>query len=82
MVDLDLQNSRMKDFYDIWILSRTLGFSGDGLSQAMRFTFQRRQTDVPTMVTCGLDGLVLRRPYSRTPMERVCSAYWRSGSGR
>jgi Nucleotidyl transferase AbiEii toxin, Type IV TA system len=27
MVHLDLQNSRMKDFYDIWILSRTLTFS-------------------------------------------------------
>lgn len=23
MVDLDLQNGRMKDFYDIWVLSRT-----------------------------------------------------------
>lgn len=30
MVNLDLQNSRMKDFYDIWILSRTLAFSGHG----------------------------------------------------
>lgn len=26
MVHLDMQNSRMKDFYDIWILSRTLAF--------------------------------------------------------
>jgi hypothetical protein len=28
MVHLDMQNSRMRDFYDIWILSRTLAFSG------------------------------------------------------
>jgi hypothetical protein len=47
MVHLDLQNSRMKDFYDIWILSRTLTFSGPTLSQAIRSTFNRRQTDVP-----------------------------------
>jgi Nucleotidyl transferase AbiEii toxin, Type IV TA system len=47
MVHLDLQNSRMKDFYDIWILSRTLTFSGHALSQAIRSTFDRRQTNVP-----------------------------------
>jgi predicted nucleotidyltransferase component of viral defense system len=54
MVDLDLRNSRMKDFYDIWILSRTLAFSGHGLSQAIRYTFERRQTSVPTVVPVGL----------------------------
>jgi len=54
MVDLDLQNSRMKDFYDIWILSRTLAFSGYGLSQTIRTTFQRRQTSVPSVVPVGL----------------------------
>jgi hypothetical protein len=47
MVHLDMQNSRMKDFYDIWILSRTLAFSGPALSQAIRSTFDRRQTSVP-----------------------------------
>jgi hypothetical protein len=54
MVDLDLQNSRMKDFYDIWILSRTLAFSGHGLSQAIRYTFQCRQTSVPTAAPVAL----------------------------
>jgi hypothetical protein len=49
MVHLDLQNSRVKDFYDIWILSRTLVFSGHALSQAIRSTFDRRQTSVPTV---------------------------------
>ena len=48
MVELDLQNSRMKDFYDIWILSRTLAFSGSTLSQAISATFARRQTPIPT----------------------------------
>jgi hypothetical protein len=47
MIQLDLQNSRMKDFYDIWILSRTLAFSGHALSEAIRSTFDRRQTSVP-----------------------------------
>ncbi len=54
MVHLDLQNSRMKDFYDIWILSRTLVFSGHTLSQAIRSTFDRRQTSVPTVPPAAL----------------------------
>jgi predicted nucleotidyltransferase component of viral defense system len=54
MVHLDLQNSRMKDFYDIWILSRTLAFSGPALSQAIRSTFDRRQTSVPVVPPVAL----------------------------
>jgi hypothetical protein len=54
MVHLDLQNSRMKDFYDIWILSRTLAFSGPALSQAIRSTFDRRQTSVPVVPPAAL----------------------------
>ena len=47
MVELDFQNSRMKDFYDIWVLSQLLGFEGAVLGQAIRLTFERRQTPVP-----------------------------------
>lgn len=54
MVHLDMQNSRMKDFYDIWILSRTLTFSGPALSQAIRSTFDRRQTSVPEVPPVAL----------------------------
>lgn len=54
MVHLDMQNSRMKDFYDIWILSRTLAFSGPALGQAIRSTFDRRQTRVPAIPPVAL----------------------------
>jgi len=47
IVNLDLRNSRMKDFYDIWMLSRTLSFVGETLSQSIRATFDRRQTALP-----------------------------------
>ena len=47
MVALDIVNSRMKDFYDIWFMATTQSFKGDSLSQAVRETFQRRQTDIP-----------------------------------
>ena len=55
MVHLDMCNSRMKDFYDIWALSQTLPFRGETLSRAIRETFERRETaapkDTPTAFT-------------------------------
>ncbi|KAA5606377.1 nucleotidyl transferase AbiEii/AbiGii toxin family protein [Roseospira marina] len=48
MVALGRANSRMKDFYDIWILSRSFSFDDDRLAQAIAATFARRETTVPT----------------------------------
>ena len=48
MVALGRANSRMKDFYDIWILSRSFSFDDDRLAQAIAATFARRETAVPT----------------------------------
>jgi hypothetical protein len=39
MVKLGALNSRMKDFYDIWLLSRQFNFDGVKLSEAVRLTF-------------------------------------------
>jgi hypothetical protein len=61
-VHLDLQNSRMKDFYDIWILSRTLAFSGPALSQAIRATFDHRQTSVPIVPPAALTAEFYSQP--------------------
>jgi hypothetical protein len=47
MVELGLSNSRLKDYYDVWMLSRTLEFDGDELVSALRATFQRRETELP-----------------------------------
>jgi len=46
MVKLGTLNSRMKDFYDIWILSRQFGFAGPTLAQAVTATFANRGTTV------------------------------------
>lgn len=48
MVALGRANSRMKDFYDLWILSRSFTFDDDRLAQAIAATFARRETVVPT----------------------------------
>jgi predicted nucleotidyltransferase component of viral defense system len=47
MVALGRANSRMKDFYDIWILSRSFTFDDDRLSRAIAATFARRGTPIP-----------------------------------
>jgi len=46
-VYLDMQNSRMKDFCDIYWLSRFFDFDGDILVRAIRATFIRRKTAPP-----------------------------------
>lgn len=47
MVKLGLANSRMKDFYDIWLVSRIFSFEGELLRSAITQTFARRRTAVP-----------------------------------
>jgi hypothetical protein len=46
MVKLGVLNSRMKDFYDIWLLSRTFDFKGKILAAAVEKTFENRNTPV------------------------------------
>ena len=48
MVQLGMANSRMKDFYDVAVLARDYDFEGDILVRAIRATFERRQTPLPT----------------------------------
>jgi hypothetical protein len=47
LVKLGIANTRMKDFYDLEILSRTFAFEGKTLAQAIQNTFQKRGTDLP-----------------------------------
>jgi predicted nucleotidyltransferase component of viral defense system len=54
ILKLGRANSRMKDFYDIWMLSREYQFKGDALARAIAATFARRKTDIPTERPIGL----------------------------
>jgi len=45
MVHLGEANSRMKDFYDLWVMARIFDFSGELLSTAIAATFERRKTE-------------------------------------
>lgn len=57
MVVLGILNSRMKDFYDLWHLARHDAFDGATLAEAVRATFERRGTPVPSAAPLALtDG--------------------------
>lgn len=51
MVKLGIANTRMKDFHDLRALSRLFSFNGPLLAQAIRRTFERRQSRLPTTAT-------------------------------
>ena len=51
MVSLGEANSRMKDFADVWYLSRHFDFDGSMLAEAIANTFHRHQTPIPTQPT-------------------------------
>jgi hypothetical protein len=44
MISLDIRNSRMKDFHDVWALSREFSFDGPTLGDAVTACFDRRGT--------------------------------------
>jgi len=50
MIVLGLANTRYKDFYDLWMLSRAYSFEDDRLARAIRATFERRRTAIPTVL--------------------------------
>ena len=54
MVQRGMANSRMKDYYDLWFMSRRFDFDGSLLSTAIRATFDRRATALPETVPIGL----------------------------
>jgi predicted nucleotidyltransferase component of viral defense system len=47
MVVLGIANSRMKDFYDLYVLARDFSFDGATLTRAIKATFKRRKTRIP-----------------------------------
>jgi predicted nucleotidyltransferase component of viral defense system len=51
---LGLSSTRLKDYYDLWVLIRIYKFSHQVVLQAVRGTFIRRQDQLPTGLPVGL----------------------------
>ncbi|PSH62221.1 nucleotidyl transferase AbiEii/AbiGii toxin family protein [Phyllobacterium sophorae] len=54
MVTLGIANSRLKDFYDLWLIAQTFEFRRSTLIEAVRRTFERRETALPAGIPIGL----------------------------
>lgn len=54
IVSLGLANSRMKDFYDLWMLATTQWLEGEKLRGALVATFAKRGTPLPSATPAAL----------------------------
>lgn len=54
VTSLGVANSRMKDYFDLWILARHTDFDGDILRRAIQATFDRRKTELTGQAPFGL----------------------------
>jgi hypothetical protein len=69
MVKLGIANSRMKDFFDVYVLARSRDFDEELLTKAVARTFERRKTAIPA------------QPFALTPdfyFDASKQAQWRA----
>ena len=77
MVALGRANSRMKDYYDVWMLTSTFELDPGRLRRAIVATFARRNTVVPAVVPDGLTNAFAADPAK----QRQWDAFKRNLSG-
>jgi predicted nucleotidyltransferase component of viral defense system len=65
MVALDIRNSRMKDFYDIWFMANTWNFHMSSLRGAILASFERRGVAIPQDVPFALTNEFLNDPQKK-----------------
>ena len=65
MVRLGMANSRLKDFYDLFVLARDFDFDGESLVRAIRATFERRKTPLPVVLP-----VALTKDFAEDPMKK------------
>lgn len=65
MVVLDIRNTRMKDFYDIWFMAMTWKFGMDTLRTAILESFERRGVPIPEGIPFALTEEFLSDPQKK-----------------
>ncbi len=66
MVVLGLRNSRMRDFFDIYVLAQRQSYDGHTLYDAIRATFDRRGTPIPVGIPPALTREFAESPDKKT----------------
>ena len=72
LITLGIGNSRLKDFYDLWLIAQTFEFRQHGLIEAVRRTLDRRGTAAPLDTPVGLTD----------EFAATWAAQWRAYLGR
>lgn len=72
LVALDVLNTRIKDFYDTWRLSRGMELEGAILARAIAPTFARRATALPQQTPRGIT-----EEFSEARPRKHCGAPFR-----
>lgn len=70
MVSLGELNSRMKDFYDVWLLSRQFAFELEKLAEAIKRTFKQRGTELAEPIDAFSQAFVTSRQPLWTAFRR------------
>jgi len=73
MVALGRANTRLKDFYDIWVLAGSNRFDEERLARAIAATFAHRKTEIPVEVPDALTAAFASDPAK----QRQCAAFVR-----
>ena len=65
-VVLGMANSRMKDFYDIWVMSQKFSFAGSILCDSIQSTFKRRGINIPIDIPFALTDSFFKDSIKKT----------------
>jgi predicted nucleotidyltransferase component of viral defense system len=69
IVRLGMANSRMKDFYDLWVLACDFPFSGQVIASAIQNTFNRRRTPLPSRIPEAFQASFIQNPLKQTQWQ-------------
>ena len=66
IVDRDVDNSRLRDYYDIWLVSKSRAISGSELAAAIAATFAHRGTLLTAEIPPGLTEVFYENPAAQS----------------
>ena len=72
LASLGIANSRMKDYFDLWHIGRHVALDGRKLSRAIKGTFERRKTALPTETPVGLSSDFSGNRMKQTQWRAFC----------
>ncbi len=79
MVELDIRNSRMKDFFDIWYMAQTWTFEMPLLHRAITVAFERRGLSIPEGAPFALTADFLNDPQKKQQWSAFINRFENAG---